>query len=112
MKENFDSFKELISEFIVLLIKFSKCKSEEVAVKSLDYLKKMITKTIQDSGAKPVDFDQNTILEESQSDHEIQPELKANSQPLMLESRNNSLFILFFFRQLDNSSHFLIYFMF
>jgi len=99
MTENFDSFKEIVSEFIVLLIKFSKCKSEEIAIKSLDYLKKMIVKMIQETGSKPVDLDHDTILEESKSDIEIQSESKhenskATSQSPMSES-NKYHFYLF-----------------
>jgi len=68
MNESLDSLKELLSEFIILLIKFSKCKSEEIAVKALEYLKKMIIRMIQDAGSKPLfDADNDTILEKSQS---------------------------------------------
>jgi len=78
MNENLDSLKELLSEFIILLIRFSKCKSEDIAVKALDYLKKMIGRMIQDAGNKPLaalDTDNDTILEKSNSEHEVSKEV-------------------------------------
>ncbi len=87
MEENFDSIKEMIPEFISLFIKFSKCKDEEVLVKSLGHLKKIIDKMIVNAGSKPLNNNES-IFEDSKSDSVNSNELQANESRQGFESNN------------------------
>lgn len=74
MKDNLESIKDIFSEFIILLIKFSKCRSEEIAMLALDHLKLMILKMIRDAGVILPESDITAISDTSRSEQDISGE--------------------------------------